>query len=129
MREIKFRAWDKKKKEYWTDIVCEMADNDLYEDETETETGELSMWTVAFMMRKGDDSRFSFEQYTGLKDKNRDNAEVYQGDIYKWCGLTFPITIDDYHGYRFMFGEDQLCRAFIENGEYVGNIHEQENKS
>jgi len=64
------------------------------------------------------------EQYTGLKDKKRNNAEVFQGDIYKWCGLTFPITIDDFHGYRFMFGKDQLCRAVIENGIYKGNIHE-----
>ena len=64
------------------------------------------------------------EQYTGLKDKKRDNAEVYQGDIYTWCGLTLPITIDDYHGYRFMFGKDQLVKAYIENGEYQGNINE-----
>ena len=60
-------------------------------------------------------------RYIGLKDGNR---KVYQGDIYTWCGLTFPITIDDYHGYRFMFGKDQLVRAFIINGEYKGNIHE-----
>lgn len=109
MREIKFRAWDKNTKEY-RDVVFDTSD-----------------YRFGFIIEHDgtlDSDMFIWEQYTGLKDKNRNGAEVYQGDIYIWCGLTFPITIDDYHGYRFMFGKDQLVRAYIENGKYIGNIHE-----
>ncbi len=63
-------------------------------------------------------------QYTGLKDKFRNNKEVYEGDIYEWCGVRRAITVDDFHGYRFMFGKDVLCKAYIYEGKFIGNIHE-----
>lgn len=105
MTEIKFRAWFKNSfwyfsmNEPWTDFSKDMH-------------SKLCLNGV------------TFEQFTGLYDKKRNDAEVYEGDIYQWCGLSFPITIDDFHGYRFVFGQDRLCRAFIENGQYRGNIHE-----
>jgi len=97
MREIKFRAWDK--------------------------TAQKIVYNIVIANTKSDNEFFVFMQYTGLKDKN--GKEVYEGDILcSHAGLTLPITVNETHSYRFMWGKDLLCKADSIYGEVIGNIYE-----
>ena len=103
MREIKFRAWNDRKKTF----VFGPRDNEVN-----------ASWVLAMCSA----NEMQPEQFTGLRDKY--GVEVYEGDILNWCGLAIPVTVSEQHGFRFMFGEDQLCVAFAYSGEIIGNIHQ-----
>ena len=72
MREIKFRAWDKKRGHFHWGIsnVC-------------LTLGGNFMWQFGYnapdFLSKEESEQFILQQYTGLKDKN--GKEIYEGDI------------------------------------------------
>lgn len=108
MREIKFRAWNKKSKNY------------LYEPQ----------YTNFWLDMDGfDDGRFIFEQYTGLKDKNE--KPIFEGDIVKvWQledGFEFskPVVVE-WQEETSSFHPGYISNTLNINYEYliIGNVHE-----
>ena len=71
MREIKFRAFDKKENE--------MFYSSMYQDKTSMAYG------LSNFLRECGDIEDTLMQYTGLKDKN--GVEIYEGDVVKWGHL------------------------------------------
>lgn len=98
IRKIKFRA-------FWKDTL------ELVED-----------FNTEYLIDACNDPVFIVHQFTGLKDKN--GKEIYEGDFLSSNGFDLPITVSDYHGYRFVIGEQLLTRADAKHGEVIGNIYE-----
>jgi len=105
IREIKFRCWHLLGKDFKEPAM-------LYD----IKPGDCLVW-----LSQGQRIE-SVMQFTGLKDKN--GKEIWEGDILRSHGLTFPIHVDCFHGYRFIWGQDQICLAFAQTGEVIGNIYE-----
>lgn len=115
-REIKFRAWHKKKMHHIVLVQNEffyvakiMAGSDL-------------MMGIDFseQLMVSDDSESKLMQYTGLKDKN--DKEIFEGDIYVLNSNNGTGVVKwDENGYY-------VGRFCIDGtGEVIGNIHQ--NKS
>jgi hypothetical protein len=105
-REIKFRAWDTEAKQMLVFGLFELDEYYCFRNEKNIEG-----WPVM--------------QFTGLHDKNY--KEIYEGDILKsgnQADEAHPVTIDYYHGLRFMIGKNYLVRADALYGEVIGNIYE-----
>src|SRR5690554_6339514 len=77
MREIKFRTWAPKVRKYFYWGVGDISGNGSFF------TGPPSV------------KEATHEQFTGLLDPNREYADVYEGDIYRHCGLTMPVTVEN----------------------------------
>lgn len=114
MRTIKFRAWDKEHKNFNETVAANLL-LQIHEpsEDIDEEYGK----------------RFFLEQFTGLKDKNRN--EIYEGDILKietdkpmvvgWS-KRFASFILNREGWAFSHWFGESCNP--ENCEIIGNIHE-----
>ncbi|MCT4383958.1 YopX family protein [Lacticaseibacillus paracasei] len=126
MREIKFRAWDKKRKSMF------VPDSFVFDENT----GEImSVW------RKGTDGetiggldprkgRLILMQNAGLKDKN--GREIYEGDVLD-IGLRnqdgkpviAPVSYETYAaGYVLDNGGNGIWQRLTKDCEVIGNIFE-----
>jgi len=109
MKEIKFKAWDKKKKDFV-----------FYPHGIQT-TVMLDGSKVITI----DDEDVEFLLFTGLKDKN--GKEVYEGDICEYHngrGVYVGVVkyIQEYSAFRIEFNDGTWTDlAFV---EVIGNIYE-----
>lgn len=107
MREIKFRAWDKKANH----MVC-------WEDISRT-----NILGMLVNNNNRDDSRGILMQFTGLLDKQ--GVEIYEGDILKDYDQDYIGVVSFQDGAFIVTWENEFCNAFEWSGEEViGNIYE-----
>jgi hypothetical protein len=119
MRELKFRFWDTRNDE-WCDIASWMP------------TQVLHRFTINDIFRLAEKDGIIAQQFTGLRD--RDNSEIYEGDIVAGNSLNFGpktalVEICVFGGivYKDLFGEENIG-GYVDmeqcENKITGNIFE-----
>ena len=119
-REIKFRIWDNKNKEW-----LGASDNDVLIYYGFHLVGEVM--TVQSLPQWALDNGNIVEQYTGLKDRN--NKEIYEGDIVtldlEWDeDIDYSVITFKNGCFRIGDGYGQEAGYYLSDWRVVGNIHE-----
>lgn len=122
MRDIKFRAWDKRNKQMVEVKAIDWCDTDIIS--INYPHGKLYSAPEEF------GGTIKLMQYTGLKDKN--GKEIYEGDIIKWYNnlarIEWREELAQFNAHRFV-EPVPLYRQKIDSynwmdAEVIGNIYE-----
>ena len=129
MREIKFRVFDTKQMKF-----LEIHD---FIDETWQFNGVAGFGNIgilAYQIRENgelnskliyDDERFKIEQFTGVKDKNKN--EIYEGDIVKFAVFDLSFDVDEnVEKFEKRYEKDEVVFA---NGRFIAGIKYGSNES
>ena len=110
MREIKFRAWDKRNSRFLRHNIHIDGDGMIF-------------WVFGYSCEYFPKEDVEIEVFTGLRDKN--GKEIYEGDVLGKSSCGCPLVVEWLFGrFEARSCDSVLDRNYWKDCEVVGNIHE-----